>query len=157
GNAALNEAFLHPPVSTKEILHPEKFLHNRHAPEQLKVNATPPPDWRLIGNNVLGEFGLRSLFSQTLGVFEAQRAADGWNGDRYAIYEQGTNGPCVLLWETAWDSPQDADEFVSAYKHVLQKRGLVADIQQKAGSVSICQAPNQATLAVWRPSQSQGN
>src|SRR5947209_6017203 len=30
GTDALNEAFRHPPVSTKQILHPEKYLRDRH-------------------------------------------------------------------------------------------------------------------------------
>lgn len=147
GTEALNAAFKKPPVSTREILHPEKFIRNRRDPVKPVVTGTMPADWHRIGDNVLGEFGLRSLLSQYVGVFEAQRTAEGWDGDRFHVYSRGTNGPCVLLWETAWETPADAAEFVNTYKLVVQKRGVVADIRQNGTAVSIRQAKDQALLA----------
>ncbi|MEI6085114.1 MAG: hypothetical protein WCS70_12540 [Verrucomicrobiota bacterium] len=149
GTDALNAALQHPPVSTKEILHPEKFLHNRQAPEKIDMAKIEKPGWRLIGHNVLGEFGLRSLLAGPVGIFEAQRAADGWNGDRYQVYEHGSNGPCVLVWETAWETGPEAEEFAATYQRLAGKRGVTSEVQRAGNRVSIRQAPDVATLNDW--------
>jgi hypothetical protein len=139
GTDALNNAFEHPPVSTKQILHPEKFLRDRHDPEQIELKQLDVTGWRLIGNNVLGEFGVRSLLSSHVGLLEASRVAAGWNGDRYHVYERGTNGPVALVWTTAWETEQAAADFADAYRRVAEKRGVVAQVKQDATHVRIRQ------------------
>jgi len=140
GSDALNEAFRHPPTCTQQILHPEKFLHNRHDPEAIELEKLDSKDWLLIGNNVLGEFGIRSLLGQYGDALQAARAAQGWNGDRYHVYERGTNGPTLLVWTTAWDNEQDAKEFEAAYNQVVQRRGVAAQVQRDGSRVSIRQS-----------------
>jgi len=139
GTDALNKAFEHPPVSTKQILHPEKFLRDWHDPEQIELKKLEVTGWRLIGNNVLGEFGVRSLLSPHVGLLEASRVAAGWNGDRYHVYERGTNGPVALVWTTAWETEQAAADFADAYRRVAEKRGVVAQVEQDATHVRIRQ------------------
>ena len=146
GTGALNEAFRHPPTCTKQILHPEEFLHNRREPEAIELEQPDPKDWKLIGNNVLGEFGIRSLLEQYGDAFQAERAAQGWDGDRYHVYERGTNGPTLLLWTTAWDTEQDAKEFETAYNQVVQRRGVSAQVQRDGDRVSIRQSKDPETL-----------
>lgn len=133
GTNALNELFTHPPVSTSQILHPEKYLHHRQDPEKIELKKLDVPGFRLIGNNVLGEFGIRSLLAQQLDALEAQRVAAGWNGDRYHVYETGTNGPTTLIWTTAWESEQDAGEFEEAYR----RRAATAKISREGKHVRI--------------------
>ena len=122
GTDALDAAFRNPPTCTKDILHPEKFLRQRATPEQIEVPALASKDWRLIGNNTLGEFGTRFLLQEGMGAFEAQTLAEGWNGDRYHVYERGTNGPTGVVWITAWEDEQHATEFEAAYRKVAAKR-----------------------------------
>ena len=44
--------------------------------ETLGINRLSPDYYALqLGNNVLGEFGVRGVFGDMVGVFEAQRAA----------------------------------------------------------------------------------
>ena len=148
GVDALNDAFRHPPVSTQQILHPEKFLHDRRNPESLTLSRLDSKDWRLIGNNVLGEFGIRSLLEQSLGMFEALQVAQGWNGDRYNVYERGTNGPTALVWITAWDNEQHAAAFEDAYKGLAQKRGVTAKTIRTGVRVTIRQSGDESFFAV---------
>ena len=122
GTEALDAAFRNPPTCTKDILHPDRFLHHRTTPERIELPRVESKDWRLIGNNVLGEFGTRFVLQQGMGAFEAQMLAEGWNGDRYNVYERGTNGPTALVWTTAWDDEQHAGDFAEAYKKVAEKR-----------------------------------
>ncbi|WP_327051000.1 Hvo_1808 family surface protein [Halomicrococcus gelatinilyticus] len=48
----------------------------------------------------------------------------GWDGDRIAVYTNpGTpRGETGYVFETRWDSPQDATEFADAYRRLLQYR-----------------------------------
>ena len=151
GVDALNDAFRHPPVSTQQILHPEKFLHDRRNPESLTLPRLDSKDWRLIGNNVLGEFGIRSLLEQSLGLFEAQQVAQGWNGDRYNVYERGTNGPTALVWITAWDNEQHAAAFEDAYKGLAQKRGVTARSNRDGVRVTIRQSGDESFFTLSEP------
>ena len=146
GSDALNAAFHEPPVSTKQILHPEKYLHNRHQPETITLQKLDAAGWRLIGNNVLGEFGLRQLLSQHLSLLQAQRVAAGWNGDRYHVYERGADGPTALVWTTAWESEADAGAFESAYRQFVQKRGVTAQIERAGQHVRIRQSRDAGAL-----------
>ncbi len=87
---ALAEAFRHPPASSSQILHPERFLaHPREDPMEISL-----PDAELLGqkpveNNVLGEFGVRQLLLLWLhDEHRASEVAAGWLGDRYIVYRQ---------------------------------------------------------------------
>jgi len=146
GTDALNDAFKHPPVSSQQILHPDKFLHDRHDPETIALKKLDAPGWRLIADNVLGEFGLRSLLAQHLSVLESQRLAAGWQGDRYQVYERGTNGPTALVWTTAWDTDQSAADFADAYRRVAEKRDVTVELEHGGTHVRLRQAKASGTL-----------
>ena len=149
GTDALNEAFRHPPVSTQQIMHPDKFIHSRHDPQALTLHPVESKEWRLVGNNVLGEFGIRSLLQPELGLFEAQRIAQAWDGDRYNVYESGPEGPTTgLVWITVWDKEQDAMAFEAAYQTVAQKRGVIAKLNRNGKQVIVRQAGQDAFFAL---------
>jgi len=153
GNAALDAAFRNPPTCTKDILHPDEFLHHRATPERIELPRLESKEWRLIGSNVLGEFGTRFVLQQGLGPFEAQLLAQGWNGDRYNVYERGPNGPTALIWSTAWDDEQHAAEFEDAYRKVAEKRNGISTpsnlrIRRDGRHVTIRQSGDDSFLAL---------
>jgi hypothetical protein len=152
GTEALDAAFRNPPTCTKDILHPDTFPRKRATPERVEVPRLATKEWRLIGNNVLGEFGTRFVLQEELGVFEATTLAQGWNGDRYHVYERGTNGPTGLVWITAWDDDQHAIEFEAAYKKVAAKRGIPAKSNHTGKRVTIRQSNDDSFLALAGPS-----
>jgi len=108
-----------PPVSTEQVLHPER----RHEPfEALDLGAGRnllPAGCTFVHENAVGEFGL-SILLRDLAPREAPpdpTAWEGWNGDRYLVAR--CNGEREFLWLTLWDSAQDAREFEAAYRSVL--------------------------------------
>jgi len=121
GWEGVNRLFSDPPLSTKQLLHPENYYAKRMDPVQI----TP---WSLIRQfgsqkiveETLGEFLIRALLSQTLSKEEAAQAAAGWAGDNLFAFQQGEE--LVLGWVTAWDNPKDAQEFYSSYRGALEKR-----------------------------------
>ena len=46
---------------------------------------------------------------------EVRAAADGWSGDRYALYENQVTGDSILAEYTTWETAKDAKEFFDAY------------------------------------------
>lgn len=124
---AINTAFENPPLSSEQVLHPEKFLDERDDPVDLDLgdmSAFAPPDSRFLDSNVLGEFHVRLLLKITGPPGDepdwAEPAA-GWDGDRFSAYAT-PDGRTILFWATAWDSEAEAAEFFDAYSAALTHR-----------------------------------
>lgn len=137
GDRQLDIAFKHPPVSTKQILHPEVYRQGKGAGEKVVPPTVAGNEGRLIANNVLGEFGIRALLQEQAGAFQAQASAAGWNGDRYHAYERGTNGPVSVVWATAWDTEEDAAEFAEAYTSFAAAKKLPATLRREGTRVTV--------------------
>ena len=114
GWPALAEAFRRPPESTAQILHPERFLTPGNAPSQVIEFPDPTLLGKApIGNNVLGEFGVRELLAKWLrDEAAANRIAAGWTADRYLVY--GDSRASSYVWKTLWASPEAAAAFADA-------------------------------------------
>lgn len=111
GFQLVNLVYQAPPTTTEQVLHPEKYLAGE-APRAFK-KLPAQPGLTPISEDVLGEFQTRVLLERCLDSRTAERAAAGWNGDRYTVMT-GDNGALVLAWSTAWDNENDAREFEAA-------------------------------------------
>ena len=113
GNAAVDRAFIHPPVSSKQILDVNTYLAGI-APRLVPV---PGAGGVAFDHGVNGEFGLILLFEKAgLAAAQARGAADLWGGDEYVAWNQGS-GACVrmaVLADTTGDQG-DLDTALSAY------------------------------------------
>ncbi len=111
GWAAIDEVYRDPPLSTEQIIHPEKYREQPDYPMSIDLGKLAPGDgWKEVGRNVLGEMQLTILLKKHGG----KSAAAGWDGDRYAVFE-GPNGKLGLVWVSTWDSEDDAREFLRGY------------------------------------------
>ena len=119
----VDKAWTDVPLSTEQILHPEKYIERpRDLPLRLEIPVLDDvlsENWELLGKNVLGEFQIRSLLAR---VPFHSRAAAGWDGDQYLTYKSEVNDATAVVWLTTWDSKKDAQEFGRAYQYYLQKR-----------------------------------
>ena len=119
GYEAVSAAYQHPPTSTAQILHPEKFFREpREEPvaiewPDLMVNGKVPS-----ADNTLGEMGTRIQIAQFTDDRTGEDAAAGWRGDRYVCYEGGRG----LAWKSVWVSEADAAEFLAAEMRVIAAR-----------------------------------
>jgi len=119
GYDAISKAYAHPPSSTSQILHPEKYMSN--PPEEPIAIAWPELNVKghlPTADNTVGEMGVRILFTEWLDAATGELAATGWRGDRYLYYADGE----ALVWKTVWASAKDATEFFDAEKKSLEKR-----------------------------------
>src|SRR5687768_3953162 len=72
--------------------------------------------WRQIETDVNGEWGYYLALDEFLkSPVDSKRAAAGWGGDKYALYEHSKTGDLFLVQVALWDTVQDANEFFDAY------------------------------------------
>lgn len=113
GQARLDAAFVNPPTTSEQILHPQLFLRGQGA---MPV-ADPAADGKAIDHGVVGEFGLLLMFldsKRPLAQSVAGQAAAGWGGDRYVAWDSGDK--TCLRANFVMDTPADTDQLVSALK-----------------------------------------
>lgn len=120
GWQGIDEAYQNPPVSTEQILHPEKYLDPvlQDLPLAIDLSGLETPEgFAKIGSNTFGEFQIEVLLRKHQG----KTAAAGWDGDTFTVYETAGGVP-ALVWATTWDSEEDAREFAAAYQAARDAR-----------------------------------
>jgi hypothetical protein len=101
GFEGVNAAFRKPPVSTEQILHPEKYVAGE--PVQALPALAAPPGFTGEGfRDVMGEEGLRLLFEDWAPASDAAAAASDWGGDRLALFAEGNQR--AALWHLVFDN-----------------------------------------------------
>ena len=121
---AVDGAHAHPPVSMEQVLHPQKFLEHElpHAATHSMPNLSQLGYVQIAMDkeDTLGELEMGVYFAQGLPSDTAgQSAAAGWNGDRIGLYRNPRAGTFGIVWLTAWDSENDAEEARAAAERVM--------------------------------------
>src|SRR5690348_16229418 len=119
----VSQAFTKLPQSSEQILHADKYFAYE-APQKIALpdfKAMLGPSWKRIDYDVNGEWGCYLVLVEHLNdAVESKRAAAGWAGDRFALYEKA--GDVFIAQLTSWDTPEDAKEFFDAYAKRTVKR-----------------------------------
>ena len=116
GWAGLDAVYRNPPLSTEQILHPEKYLGEMgengeyDGPQMIEMDLDPGEGWSEVTRDLMGELGVEVMLRKQRG----QRAAQGWDGDTCVVFE-GPEQSLGVVWMTTWDSKEDAREFAAAY------------------------------------------
>ncbi|MHC4847779.1 MAG: hypothetical protein ACYTEG_04915, partial [Planctomycetota bacterium] len=130
GWPALDKAYDNPPVSTEQILHPEKYLGPKFdTPTRIEGGdpaAALGEGWKTVYANTMGEFLLRVHLTEFLGRKRATEVAAGWDGARYFICEK-KGEPLFAAVISAWDTEQDALDFARAWAQWAGGRDGVVD------------------------------
>jgi hypothetical protein len=88
----------------------------------LASNLQPLASWKRIASDVNGEWSFYLILDQFLkSPAESRRAAAGWAGDRFALYESA-KGDVLYVSLSTWDTENDAREFYDAYVKRTQLR-----------------------------------
>jgi hypothetical protein len=123
GERGVDELFRHPPASSEQILHPEKYAAGELPREvRLDEEAFARAGWSNVTSTPLGEIGVRGLLLAGVPRETAIRAAAGWGGDRAYLFERQNSTP-LFVWKTVWDKPSDALEFFRAYDALKRQSG----------------------------------
>ncbi|WP_339105024.1 Hvo_1808 family surface protein [Haloterrigena salinisoli] len=140
--AAVDEAHDDYPVSTSQVIHPDRYPDDR--PVDVDVPDRSSDDWEPItaGGEIRTEtVGEATIFGAlwandvierpiTAGATElspynySHPATDGWDGDAFTAYRDADDGERTgHVWRLAWESEADAREFATAYRTLLETRG----------------------------------
>lgn len=145
GNQKLNTAFMNPPLSTEQILMPEKYLARRDNPVSVKledISRHLNRGWKLIDEDTMGAFDLKVWFELYDGTASANEIADGWGGNAIQYYE-GMRGNFVVLNRFSWDTIRDAEEFYTGFQRMVNKRFKGATSVKKRDFFTVFQTENQ--------------
>ena len=134
GNEGFAAVFRRPPVSTQQILHPEKYF------EQAKPVLPPLPDPKLprgfkaLIAGSLGELDHEVLLEQYTNKREAGEIGPHWRGSVFELLENKKAARVVLLYAVRWDSPEMARRYLELYRQVLAKKWKQMKIASETGA-----------------------
>lgn len=114
---AVHRAYQNPPLSTEQILHPDKYTRadTLDVPQSVSIPdlaTVVGQEWHHLGGNCLGELQTKILLTRVAG---GSAAAEGWDGDRYEVY-RNSDGKLAVVLASIWDSKEDAKQFATAYR-----------------------------------------
>jgi len=171
GPDAVTAIYEDPPVSTEQLLHPEKYPDD--VPTEIEYTDTSSDEWSMqtfdngVNYATFGEMGIfvmlyypslderREVVSGMgvnypfFGVSPPSRydfthpASTGWDGDKMFIYtrdDSAETNETAYVWETRWDSPEDAREFAEAYRTVLTDYARAAEVGDGTGVYRVSEA-----------------
>lgn len=107
------------PTSTEQVL----ARGTANEPVEIELNAV---GGRIVREDVLGRLEVGVLL-QEHGVDDVE-AADGWDGDRYALVDLG-NGDHGLAWYALWEGEAARARFVAAMQRVVPRLGSAASLE----------------------------
>lgn len=118
GQAAFSRIFRKPPVTTQQILHPEKYFAGEE-PARTALPIERIKGYRKVGDGMIGELDVTILLRQYGMRGEAQEIGPHWRGGAYALWERRASGRSVLAHAVEWDSEEAAGRYFGAYHKVL--------------------------------------
>lgn len=147
----VDEVYKSPPVSTEQILHPEKYYAGEE-PEWLDFDVSAAlPGYQQIYDSVIGEFQMGHIFkAHPIEQVVPGDAVAGWDGDRAFAY-RSPEGATTLVHLTAWDTVEEAQEYYDALTALSQHRYPETQFARSSGTYgqSSCGAiPNSERLYI---------
>ena len=146
GVEAVNAVMRDLPVSTEQILHPERYPGDTPTPLDVPdLSSSLGPGWQDLDVMEVGEAWLRAALSLRIGSDVVTHAAPGWDGGMYRAWSEGDR---TAVWlRTAWDSPGDAAEFADAMRAWIGEGTTAARVLTPSGSgVDVVFASDATTL-----------
>ena len=142
----VDRAFRDLPVSTEQIIHPERYPNDAPTPVDVPdLSAALGPGWEDLDVMTIGEEWLQIALGLRLDGSEASAAASGWDGGTYRAWSDGTHTAVVL--STVWDSANDAEEFATSMTDWVEQGDQAATVLEPVGgSVTVLFATDTATL-----------
>jgi len=143
GWKAVDQAYLDPPVTTEQIMHPERYPADK--PQEVTLPDLLPvlgEGWALLEQEIMGEWSTLLLLAAgidpdaRLSSAEAIPAVAGWGGDIYAVYFHDATGQSVLVLKTKWETTAEAEEFATALAaHINARVDLTEEEHAKTEAI----------------------
>ncbi len=118
---AFAQVFRRPPVSTQQILHPEKYF-DAVMPARPALPKFSSHGYKRLVTGTVGEMDHAILIEQYLDERHAGDLAPHWRGGLYALDENEREHRVVLSYAVEWDDADAARQYFAAYREVLRKK-----------------------------------
>ncbi|MEO8475435.1 MAG: hypothetical protein ABI572_00105 [Actinomycetota bacterium] len=150
GVKAVNGAIDAFPLSTEQVMHPERYPNDVPQPVDVPdLSAKLGDRWRDLDVMTVGEAWLQTMLRLRLDRATADEAAAGWDGGTYRAWTDG-DGVAVAM-RTVWDRRQDARAFAEAAQTWIDGGDVPGFVIQGAnGTVMLGWATDEATLTRLR-------
>lgn len=110
GERAVDHALVDLPVSTEQIIHPERYPNDVPTPVDVPDLGPKLGDgWKDLDVEGIGEEWLSLALALRLPGSDAASAAAGWDGGTSRAWSDGTH--VAVVFSTVWDTAADAAEF----------------------------------------------
>jgi hypothetical protein len=144
GTGQVDDALTTFPVSTEQILHPERWPNDMPQPVDVPDLGPALGDgWRDLDVMTVGEAWLRLMLALRLDADDAARVAAGWDGGIYRAWTDGSATAVVL--RTVWDSHEDAQQFADAMEGWMRDATFVSLTGDARVDVGFASDPASAT------------
>jgi hypothetical protein len=131
GTAGFSEVFRRPPLSTQQILHPEKYFR-RVEPSSPKPPAFPESrGWRKLIEGSFGELE-HALLLRQYGGKEAEALAAKWKGSSFLIVEKKDSAGSMLAYVSDWEDRDAARQFFREYRVVLKGKWKKFEVESES-------------------------
>jgi hypothetical protein len=124
GIPAFGEVFRRPPLSTQQIIHPDKYFSNVKPTQPDLPDPHLPHGYKGLVGGSLGELEHNILLEQFNGKERAAEIAPHWRGSTFELLESKKDGRVVLLYAVEWDSEESAARYFTAYQEMLKKKWM---------------------------------
>jgi len=146
GSRAVDDAFRHPPTSTEQVMHPDRFPSDRPVVVEVPdAGSKLGARWKEIEIEQVGEAWLQLMLGQRLSAAEAAADTDHWGGGQYRAWSDGAHTAVVM--DTVWDSQTAAADFADGLRRWLGHRTTARVVQIGGSRVRVLFGSDGATLA----------
>ena len=126
GKDGFAELFRNPPVTTAQIMHPERYFN--HVTEKAPLLPKPLPHTKGFVEGSVGELDEQILLEQYLNKQTAAELAPKLKGGAYRIDEVKADHRMTLVYVSEWDDEATATAYLDAYQKVLRTKWKQVEI-----------------------------
>ena len=132
GLKAIDEAYQAPPISTEQILDPNKYLRNE-LPLELAPLTVTLEGWELFDEASWGEWGTRLMLLEVLSPGNLAQATAGWGNDTYRFFLNGTES--AMAWSYRAETVADAEDLTNALIAMSRDQMGATGAQESGGGL----------------------
>ncbi len=133
---AYAQAFVHPPLNTRQIMEPQTYLSGETIPPvPLFDIKNDLKDYDRFDIGAMGEFDVALLVDQYEDAEKSKDIYPAWRGGYYYAVRPKTNAnaPLAVIYFSRWESPAKAQQFAAIYaKSLLQRYKPLREITDTA-------------------------